>query len=138
MISARGGFTLVEVALAMGLFLVGITGLLGLFQFGGGLEASARSYAELAPAIEPLVKDLRRDAWLLDATGTIAGIREIRGEPVPGAPGYHYNLEVDALASLPRAVIRFYRSSPDRIEASAAFLLPPEVPLQRRLNAHSP
>ena len=61
----RAGFTIVEVLLAMGLFLFGISALLGMFQIGGGFEGSARTHAELAPAIEPLIEQIREEAWLL-------------------------------------------------------------------------
>jgi len=133
------GFTLVEVALAMALFLFGITALMGLFQFGGGLEASARAHAELAPALETVSRQLREEAWMLSPTGAISGLREIKGEPVPGAPGYHYDLVVEtSQVAVPRALVRFYRKDPARVEASMAFLLPPEISLQRRLNPTSP
>ncbi|MFQ5748408.1 MAG: prepilin-type N-terminal cleavage/methylation domain-containing protein [Planctomycetota bacterium] len=130
------GFTLLEVLIAMALFLFGMMGLLALFQTGGNLEASAHAHARLAAAIEPLVRDLRADAWRLDPSGSVAGLREIRGEPVPGALGYHYELRVEPPgedASLRRAVLVFYRNTPERPVERLAFLLPRRVPLSRRL-----
>lgn len=135
------GFSLIEVLLAMGLFLIGVTALLGLFQYGGGMESGARAHSELAPAIEPLVEELVQNAWLLDASGGVTTLREIRGEVVPGAPDYRYDLLLDdanKFAALQRAQVRFYRKSPDRPVARISFLLPREVPLDRRIQESKP
>ncbi len=130
------GFTLIEVLLAMGLFLLGITALLGMFQFGGGMEHAARTHAELAPAIEPLVARLKKDAWLLDASGNANELRNYFDQPVPGAPAFLYALEVEAVGDNPflrKANLHFYRKDPERIEARVSFLLPRQVPVDRRL-----
>lgn len=132
----RSGFTLIEVLMAMGLFLFGISAMLGMFQFGGGLEASARTHAELAPAIEPLIREVRDNAWLLDASGQPTELRIYFDEPVPGAPAFRYALEVrqdGPNPDLPRAHLHFYRRDPERIEATVSFLLPRRVPAHRRL-----
>lgn len=130
------GFTIVEVLLAMGLFLFGISALLGTFQIGGGMEASARTHAELAPAIEPLVAQIREEAWLLDGSGQPTQTRQYFDEPVPGVPGFKYALYLPpegGNASLPLAELHFYRRDPERIEARVSFLLPRRVPTERRL-----
>jgi pilin/secretion family protein with methylation motif len=135
--SRHAGFTIVEVMLAMGLFLFGISALLGMFQVGGGFEASARTHAELAPVIEPLIEQIRSEAWLLDSSGQPTEIRQYFDVPVPGVPAFKYALFVNENGGDPNlrlAELHFYRRDPERIEASVAFLLPRRVPASRRLS----
>ena len=130
---SRGGFTLVEILVAMGIFLFGVSAVLGLFQVGGGYEQEARARAELAPAVEPLVLMLKAQAWELAEAGEL-GLGDVRGQPVPGAPGYRYDLIVEDPGELPalrRARIHFYRSSPERVLARTGFLLPQRIPIGR-------
>ncbi len=130
------GFTLVEVLVAMGIFLLGITALMALFQYGGSLQVGARSHAALAPVLEPLVEDLVDEAWLPDPAGGLAGLRDYRGEPVPGAPEYRYDLEVSGTegpSGVRRAVLILYRDRRDHPVARVPFLLPRRVPVARRL-----
>ena len=132
----RKGFTLIEVLIAMGLFLFGITAMLGMFQFGGGLESSARTHGELAPAIEPLIEYVRENAWLLDEAGQESEIRIFLDEPVPGVPGFRYALVVQEPGNNPylrQAQLNFYRKDPARTEASVSFLLTRKVSVSRRL-----
>lgn len=134
----RSGFSLIEVLLAMGLFLVGVTALLGLFQFGGGMENTARAHAELAPHVEPLVQKLLDEAWMLDSGGGTTRLQEFLAQPVPGAPDYKYDLIVEnpkRADGLPRARLRFYRSNPERPVARLSFLLAKQVPMSRRLDS---
>jgi len=127
--------SLVEVLVAMGIFLFGVTSLLSLFHFGGDQEQRARVQAELAPHLEPLVEELLAAAWLLDGDGSVNRLRVLEGEAVPGAPDYHYDLEVarEGDPELRRARIRVWRGSPDRPVLTVPFLLPRAVPLERRL-----
>jgi len=137
----RSGFTLVEVLLAMGLFLFGISAMLGMFQVGGGFEASARKHAELAPAIEPLVKEIRDNAWLMDSAGQPTKLRIYLDEDVPGVPGYRYALELRDSGTnldLPLANLHFYRKQRERTELTVSFLLPRQIPAWRRLAEGTP
>ena len=130
------GFTLIEVVIAIAIFMFGITALLGLFQVGGNLEQSARVHAELAPSVEPLVEYVRENAWVVDAKGKVTGLREMKGEAVPGGSGYRYDLIVRAAGDNPalrRAELRFYRKSPDRVLSRVTFLLEREIPIARYL-----
>lgn len=130
------GFTILEVIIAIAIFMFGITAILGLFQVGGNLEQSARVRAELAPAIEPLIAELRRDAWLLDASGAPTGLREYVGTEVPGASGYRFDLIVRPPGENPalrRAELRFYRKSPERVLSRVSFMLERDVPIERRI-----
>lgn len=130
------GMTLVEVLIAMAIFIFGISAILGLFQLGGGLEQRARVEAELAPAIEPLVAQLRAETWRQDAAGGWLPPVERRGETVPGAADYRYDLVVYPAAAaqpdLVRAELRIWRSTPERVLVQTAFLLPRRIPVDRR------
>jgi len=136
----KRGFTILEVLLAMAIFLFGISALLAMFQVGGGFEQEARVKAELAPVLEPLVAQLQQQAWLLDEAGNPTSLRVYRGEEVPGAPGYRFDLEVLPEGSDPnlrRAEIRFYQRSPERVLARLPIVLTRSVPISRRLQASS-
>ncbi len=133
------GFTIVEVLLAMALFLVGITAVLGLFHAGGSLEREAQDRTLLAPAVQDLVTGIKGNAWRVDAGGTWLGLSEMRQEPVTGAPGYFYDLQVSLGEDpdLARATLVIYRKRPDRPAVVLPFLLPRSVPVGRRLLAEA-
>ena len=133
--SKHRGFTILEVVIAMGIFMFGISAILGLFQVGGSFEQNARVRAELAPAIEPLIAQIRRDAWLLDATGEPTALRSYVGAEVPGAAGYRFDLIVrdpGVNPALRRAELRFYRKSPQRVLTRVSFMLERAIPIERR------
>jgi pilin/secretion family protein with methylation motif len=135
--TSRYGFTLIEVMLAMGLFMFGISALLGMFQFGGGMESAARTHSELAPAIQPLVRQIQAEAWMLDSSGVANELRVYFDQPVPGAPEFLYALDVQDAAESPNlrlARLTFYRKDFERVEASVSFLLTRRIPLARRLS----
>ncbi|MHC4381081.1 MAG: type IV pilus modification PilV family protein [Planctomycetota bacterium] len=137
----RRGFTLIEVIMAIAIFMFGITAILGLFQVGGNLEQDARVQAELAPAVEPLVERIRADAWMTDPQGKVTGLRDYKGEAVPGAPSYRFDLVVRPAGENPalrHAELRFYRKSPDRILTRVPFLLEQEVPIARVQKGKNP
>lgn len=131
------GMTLVEVLIAMAIFVFAITALLSLFHFGGDQEQRARSHAALAPRIQELVDHILADAWLIEPGGSLARLRSFAGETVPGAPDYHYDLLVEEAEDpdLRRAELRLYRASPERPVVRLAFLLPRAAPLARRLES---
>lgn len=133
---SRRGFTLLEVLLAMGLFMFGIAAMLGMFQYGGGMEANARTHAELAPAIEPLIRHVQDTAWMLDSAGQESELKIFLDQPVPGVPGFRYALVVQPPGANPflrQAQLNFYRKNSERTEASVTFLLTQKVPVARRL-----
>jgi prepilin-type N-terminal cleavage/methylation domain-containing protein len=136
-VTRRAGLTLIEVLIAMAIFVFGISAVLGLFQLGGGLEARARVEAELAPALEPLVEQLRAETWRQDARGAWLPPLARSGERVPGAPDYRYDLVVypapPARPDLTRAELRVWRQAPDRVLFQTYFLLPRRIPVDRRL-----
>lgn len=137
----KRGFTILEVLIAMAIFLFGISALLAMFQVGGGFEQEARVHAELAPVLEPLVAQLQQEAWELDASGNPTKIKLYVGATVPGAPDYRFDLEVLAEGQDPalrRAVLRFYKRSPERVLARLPIVLTRSVPITRRLQLQKP
>ncbi len=128
----RRGFTLIEVLVAMALFLIGVSAILGMFQLGGGLDRRGLTEARLAPRLEELAHALRADAWQVDAQGDFTGVRPVQGAEVPGAPGYRWDLVVypapEAHPDLVRAEIRFWRRDPERVLARTSLLLPRRRP----------
>lgn len=127
------GFTLLEVLMAIAIFLFGISALLGLFQVGGNFEQEARVRAELTPALEPLIAEIREAAWRGDRQGNVTALNSLLNQEVPGTDGYRYDLIVHPEGSNPalrRAELRFYRKSPDRVLTRVSFLLERTIPIR--------
>ena len=94
---ARGGFTIIEVVLAMALLLIGMTTILGLLSFGAAMARTAPLRSGSANAIEAVLADLEEGLFPL-VVGDDG--REVAGEPlpvvdrpVPGHPGLVYSAE---------------------------------------------
>lgn len=102
--SARrnAGFTIVEVVLAMGLLLLGMTAVLGLLSFGAALARTAALRTAAAGAAEAVAADLEESLFPLVVDPT-TGDRLV-GEPhqlaereVPGYPGLVYSAVATAV-----------------------------------------
>ena len=94
--TARAGFTIVEVVLAMGILLLGMTSILGMLTFGAALSRTAQLRNQGAQAAEAVAADLRDGLFPLvldEETGRhFAGEpAEVRERPVPGRPGLTYS-----------------------------------------------
>ena len=92
----RAGFTIVEVVLAMGILLLGMTSILGMLSFGAALSRTAQLRASSAAAAEAVVADLEETLFglFLDpATGdlVVGAPRDVVDRPVPGHPGILYS-----------------------------------------------
>ena len=92
----NAGFTIVEIVVAMGILLLGMTSVLGLLSFGAALSRTAQLRNASASAVEGIVADLEESLFplVLDpATGrTTVGLpRAIADRPVPGHPGLVYS-----------------------------------------------
>ena len=90
----RGGFTIVEVVLAMFVLLIGMTTILGLLSFGAALARTAELRSEAANAIEVVVADLEETFFpLVETEGreTVGEPRTITTRPVPGHDGLVYS-----------------------------------------------
>lgn len=91
----RGGFTIVEVVLAMFILLIGMTSILGLLSFGAALSRTAKLRNESAYAVETIVADLEETFFPLveleDGTLVVGEPEDILDRPVPGRPGLRYS-----------------------------------------------
>ncbi|MBC8370178.1 MAG: prepilin-type N-terminal cleavage/methylation domain-containing protein [Planctomycetes bacterium] len=133
---SKSGFTIIEVLVAISIFMFGISALLGLFHVGGNFEQQARVNAELAPAIEPLINDLQRTAFTYDALTNSYQLMQFVGEQVPLAPAYKYDLFVEPISgrsNMRNAQLRFYKKSPERVLSRVSFVLLRQVPISLQL-----
>ena len=87
----QSGFTILEVVLAMGLLVMAMTSLLGLFTFGAALTRTAALRTAAATAIEAVVADLEESLFALEEDGSVGDPRVIVDRPVPGATGVIYS-----------------------------------------------
>ena len=90
---ARGGFTLLEVMLAMGILVVGMTMVLSLFTFGAAMSRTAELRAAASVAVESVVADLEATLFPLDEDGTVGDPTPVVDRPVPGSPGVVYSAQ---------------------------------------------
>ena len=90
----RGGFTLIEVVLAVGLFALGATALLGLFSAGAGMASGASLRAEAAASLERIAADLEERLFPILPDGTLGAPLEPVDRPVPGQPRLTYTARV--------------------------------------------
>lgn len=134
--SAQSGFTIIEVIIAIAIFMFGITALLGLFHVGGNFEQQARVNAELAPAIEPLVAEIQRKAFSYDSETSTYTLNTFVDQVVPLAPAYKYELWVEPPSGNPefrRAQLRFYKKSPERVLSRVSLVITRHVPISIQL-----
>lgn len=100
--SRRAGFTIVEVVLAMGLLLLGMSAVLGLLTFGAALARTAALRTGAAAAAEAVVADLEETIFPLEIdaqTGerSAGEPHDITGRGVPGHPGLVYSARSTAV-----------------------------------------
>lgn len=87
-------FTIVEVVIAMGLFLIGMSSVLGLLAFGAALTRNAALESDAASAAEGVMADLEERLFPLDLVDGewVAGEpAEIVDRPLPSHPGIVYS-----------------------------------------------
>ena len=97
--TTRSGFTIIEVVVAMGLLLLGMTSILGLLSFGAALSRTAQLRNAAASAAEAVVGDLEETLFPLVAdpeTGLLLVGRpeDVIDRPVPGHAGIFYTARV--------------------------------------------
>jgi hypothetical protein len=96
------GFTIVEVVLAMGLLLIGMTAVLGLLTFGAALARTAALRTGAAAAAEAVVADLEETLFPLEVDAVTGERRAgephaIVGRELPGHPGLLYSATATAV-----------------------------------------
>lgn len=85
-VNRQDGFTLIEMLVAMGILVVGVTTILGLLTFGAALQRTAERQSEAALAAEQVVDDLRNLAFPVNPDGTPGEPSTQMEFPVQGHP----------------------------------------------------
>lgn len=85
-----------EVVLAAALFVVGMSVILGVFNFGAAMTRTAELRSLGAEAVDALALDLEESLFPLLPSGVPGPPREIVDRPVPGHPGLTYSVETRA------------------------------------------
>jgi hypothetical protein len=100
---ARAGFTIVEVVVAMGLFLLGMSSILGLLAFGAALTRTAALKNDGSAAVEAIAAELEASLFPLvkepDGSTEVGEPREIVDRPLTGHPGVVYSATAKPLSS---------------------------------------
>ncbi|MFT5287473.1 MAG: hypothetical protein ACI8TQ_003660 [Planctomycetota bacterium] len=87
------GFTLLEVVLAMGIFLLGATAILGFLTFGAALSRTASLRTLSAEAVEAVVADLEEGLFSIEPDGSVGEAQAIQNREVPGYPQLTYSVQ---------------------------------------------
>ncbi|MFT6110985.1 MAG: hypothetical protein ACJA2W_003914 [Planctomycetota bacterium] len=88
----RAGFTLIEVLLAAGLLVAGMSMILGVFNFGSAMSRTAELRSLASGTVEAIMHDLEETLFLVNDDGTIGEPRAIQDRPVPGREGVVYSV----------------------------------------------
>ncbi len=97
--SARAGFTLIEVLLAAGLLVTGMSMILGVFNFGSAMSRTAELRSLASGTVEAVMHDLEETLFPLLPDGSVGEPQLITDRPVPGRKGVVYS--VTATGHLP-------------------------------------
>lgn len=132
-----GGFTILEVVLAMGILAIGTTVVLSLLTFGAVLSKSAALATASAAAIDAVVADLEESLFPIEEDGSVGEPRAIVDRPVSGAPGVVYSASAEPNPDRPleyRVDVELaWRSAGVRRAHSFQTLLLREVPFGERM-----
>ncbi len=90
--SARGGFTLIEVLLAAGLLVAGMSMILGVFNFGSAMSRTAELRSLASGTVEAVMHDLEETLFPLLEDGNVGAPIPIKDRPVPGRKGVIYSV----------------------------------------------
>ena len=94
--SGRAGFTIVEVLVALGILLFGMTAVIGILTFGSALSRTALLRTSAATASQAVVADLEETLFPMVAGGTLADGDagppiEVVERPLPSMPDVVYS-----------------------------------------------
>ena len=139
--SSARGFTLVEVMVAMGILVVGMSTVLGLLSFALSLHRTSSERAESALALEAVMGELRAKAFAPQQGEEAVEPQEIRQLPVPGHAGLLYSArfrENPKLAGEFLAEIEISWKEKGRLRSqSFRTILNQEIPYEQRMKALS-
>ncbi len=88
--NARSGFTILEVLIAMGILLFGMTTILGLLTYGTALSKTAHLRTSAASAVQSVVANLE-ETYFPEESGEAGEPRQIVERPVAGVEGLVYS-----------------------------------------------
>jgi len=87
----QAGFTIIEVVLAMGIMMLGMSVVLTLLTFGAGLSRTAQLRAESAALADAVVADLEEGLFPLLEDGSVGEPLPIQDRELPGYPRILYS-----------------------------------------------
>ena len=87
---SRGGFTLIEVMLAVGILVFGAAAIIGMLTVGAAMTRTAELRTSAASSLEAVLDDLDHQLFRLE-DGELTGPHAIVDRDVPHAPGVIYS-----------------------------------------------
>ncbi|MEM8712255.1 MAG: hypothetical protein AAGG01_14995 [Planctomycetota bacterium] len=90
--SATSGFTLIEVLLAAGLLVAGMSMILTTFNFGSAMSRTAELRSLASGTVEALMHDLEESLFQMNEDGTVGEPNPNKDRPVPGRKGVVYSV----------------------------------------------
>ena len=144
--NSRSGFTIVEVVVAMGLFLLGMTSVLGLLSFGAALTRTAALRNDASAAVEAVIADLEEQLFPLISEGTrlvVGTPQEIKDRPLAGRPDVTYTAVATpdpSQSNYPGGALEYrvdvrmsWKSAGENKQKKFTTLLTREIPFSERL-----
>jgi Prokaryotic N-terminal methylation motif len=143
--ASRRGFTLLEVVLAMGILLLGLSVVLGLLSFGAALARTSAMRTTSAQAVEAVMADLEETLFELEKSGEAAAPVAIVERALPGDAQIVYTATPTLLPLQPDAVVEEYHvvvelgwlASGVRKSARFETVFPRQVPFGERQRART-
>ena len=90
------GFTILEVVLAMGILLIGVTAVIGLLTFGAALTHASQMRTAAANVSEAVLADLDESLFPLEEDGSVGEPNDFTDRPLPGFEGVTYSVKTVA------------------------------------------
>lgn len=146
-VCSRGGFTIIEVLVALAILVFGMTAILGMLTFGAGLTRTALLRTSAAAASQAVVADLEETLFPPNAAGSGADAEGEAGAPVevkdrvlPSMPDVVYSARAEENPARPLEyrvdVEMSWKAAGVRRATSFSTILVREVPFGERLRRH--
>jgi hypothetical protein len=97
----RGGFTIIEVVLAMGILVLGATAIISFLTYGASTARHAQLRTQAASAVETVLHDLSHQLFPYE-DGQLGDPTEIKDREVPGVSGVVYSARAFPNPDTPR------------------------------------
>jgi hypothetical protein len=133
---SRGGFTIIEVLVALGILLFGMAAVLGLLTFGAALSRTALLRTSAASASEAVTADLQETLFPL-VDGEAGAPIDVKERELPGHPDVVYSAAAHENPDRPREyrvdVTMTWKSAGVKREERFTLVLLREIPFGERL-----